>query len=432
MALTDTQEFTAYNSFNTSGIVTSDTFNSWRKKNNGMINEIDRVNDLITNISITPEQLSLGAPTWTEAGALQTYNDGAGTFKAGAITCTSLNAGSGTLTTTGSISGSGITGTSLKVGGSVASPSTGAVNALSLAVGTNNTQFTVSAAGAVNALSLAVGTNNTQFTVSAAGAVSAASSITGTSLKVGGSVASPSTGAVNSLSLAVGTNNTQFTVSAAGAITGASLNIGSGAITSGAITCTSLNAGSGTITTTGNAIAATPTLSTHLTTKGYVDGMFAYGTLNSVPGGGTLPFFEFTSIPAAVKRITLMLGAASTNGTSQLAIVLGTSSGYDTSGYTSSVSRNGGTFDSTTSFVITEYTNASDGYSGCIVLNRYVTGVNTWILTGTVISQNDSRVHSSGGLKALGTGNVLDRIKITTVGGVNVFDGGSTNIMFEY
>lgn len=118
MAITNTDEFLAYSSFNsTGGVTTSDTFNTWRKKTNGIINAIDS----ITIENITPSQLSLGAPTWTVTGALQTYNNGAGTFKASAITSTSLNSGSGSITTTGLISGGGITGTSLNIGGPIAS-----------------------------------------------------------------------------------------------------------------------------------------------------------------------------------------------------------------------------------------------------------------------------------------------------------------------
>ena len=415
MALTDTDEFTVYNTFNTNGVVTSDTLNSWRKKTNGIINEVDRAHDLITNIlPIAPDELSLGSPTWTTAGDLSTYNDGSsyssftagpitvgsitattitagsGTISGGAFVGTSLNVGSGAITTLGTI-----TGARLKVGGTVTTPSTGAVNSLSLAVGTNNTQFTVSAAGAIVGTSLNVGS----------GAITGGT-IVGTSLNVG-------SGAITG-----------------GTIVGTSLNVGSGAITSGAISCASLNAGSGTIQTTGNAIAATPTLSTHLTPKGYVDGMFSYGTLSSVPGGSTAPFLEFTSIPSDVKRITIMLFGVSTNGTSQLAIVLGDSGGYEVTGYISSVSRNGGNTGSTTSFAITEYTAALDGYYGSIVLTRFVPDVNNWILSGSVNSINDSRVHSSSGIKGLS--GSLDRIKVTTVGGVNTFDSGSVNIMYEY
>jgi hypothetical protein len=216
MAITNTDEFLAYSSFNsTGGVTTADTFNTWRKKTNGIINAIDSIT--ITNV--TPSQLSLGAPTWNTSGTLSTY--GSGSFTAGAINGTTITGTTITGTTingTIAVNGGTITGTSLKVGGSAAA-ATGGINSLSLAVGTTNTQFTVSSTGTV----------------------------IGTSLKVGGSAAA-ATGGINSLSLAVGTTNTQFTVSNTGAIVGTSLNVGSGAITAGAIVGTSLNVGSGAVT----------------------------------------------------------------------------------------------------------------------------------------------------------------------------------------
>ena len=116
MAITNTDEFLTYSSFNvTGGVTTSDTFNTWRKKTNGIINAVDGLSVSIANISVTniqPEQFSLGAPTWTTAGALQTYNNGAGSFKAGSIVATSLNVGTGSITagsfnTTGTLSSFG-------------------------------------------------------------------------------------------------------------------------------------------------------------------------------------------------------------------------------------------------------------------------------------------------------------------------------------
>jgi len=108
MPITDTDEYIDYSSFNNDGgITTGDTFNTWRKKTNGIINAIDGIS--ITNIE--PSQLSLGAPTWTTAGALSTYNDGAGTFRASSIIGTSLSTGGGAIT------GGTITGTSLSTGG---------------------------------------------------------------------------------------------------------------------------------------------------------------------------------------------------------------------------------------------------------------------------------------------------------------------------
>jgi hypothetical protein len=205
MPITNTDEFLAYSSFNSSGVTTSDTFNTWRKKTNGIINAIDNIS--VTNVG--PGQLSLGAPTWTSAGALQTYNSGS--FTAGVVNGTTINASIG-------INGGSITGTGLKVGSGGSSAAAGAIHATALAIGSANTQFTVSSTGAV----------------------------IGASLKIGGSSA-VAIGGINSLSLAVGTNNTQFTVSNEGVIVGASLNVGTGAISCGAISGASLNVGTGAI-----------------------------------------------------------------------------------------------------------------------------------------------------------------------------------------
>jgi hypothetical protein len=210
MAITNTDEFTVYNTFKISGIVTSDTFNSWRKKTNGIINELDRAHDLISNISITniiPTQLSLGAPTWTTDGALQTYNDGAGSFKAGSIIATSLNVGTGSIT-----------------------------------AGSFNTTGTLSTFGTLNATSVIAQTINSTNSITSDNSIVATSSI-------------QSNGVLKGKSLDIGSDYAKFTVSDTGvvvgasSITAASLSAGSGTITGGATTITSLAVGN--ITSTG-------------------------------------------------------------------------------------------------------------------------------------------------------------------------------------
>lgn len=249
MAITNTDEFLAYSSFNdTGGVTTSDTFNTWRKKTNGIINAIDS----ITIENITPSQLSLGAPTWDTSGNLSTYLSPGGilgSFAASVITAGSINTGSSGNIITGNITtNTVISNTSLNS------------KVLTLVGGTG----LISTNGEIQANSLAIGTSNNKFTVSSLGAVVSASTIAGISLKVGGS-GTPVTGGVYASSLAIGSSNSEFTVSTNGAI------VTTASIGAGAITCTSLNAGSGTITTTGNIIAAAPTQPTHLATKLYVD-----------------------------------------------------------------------------------------------------------------------------------------------------------------
>lgn len=197
----------AFEAFKESGVITSDTFETWRKKTNGIVNALAgiKVDD------VTPDQLSVGAPSWTSGGALSTANNGNSSFKAGAITGASLNVGSGPVTA------GLITGTSLNFS------SGGAINGAP----------TINA-GTINGSSL-----NTS------GSISAGGSISGTGLNVG-------SGAVT-----------------AGAISASSLNT-SGSVTADAITATSLNI-NGSVTVSGTVTGVNPTTPNHLTTKSYVD-----------------------------------------------------------------------------------------------------------------------------------------------------------------
>ena len=293
------------------GVLVTSTFDAWRKKTNGIINAYN-TGTLIPNLSILPIKLSVGAPSWTSGGNVTitgtlgataitgtSLSVGGGAIGGGTITGTSLVLGSGAITTTGTINGGAITGTALTAS-SAGTITGGNINGRTLTL-SGGTGLIVSN-GAINANTLAIGSTNTQFTVSAAGAVAVASTITATGAIVGASLSAgsgtitttgtisgsviTSTGVVNANTLAIGSTNTQFTVSAAGAIVG-----------------TSLNAGSGTITTTGNAIAATPTLSTHLTTKGYVD--------NAIASNEFIPFAKaYCTIAAGTLTIRAMTGFA--------------------------------------------------------------------------------------------------------------------------
>ena len=197
MAITNTDEFLAYSSFNSAGgVTTSDTFNTWRKKTNGIIYAVDGLSVTIANISVTnvaPSQLSLGAPTWNTSGALSTY--GSGSFTAGAINGTSLNVGSGAIT-----------------------------------AGSFNTVGTITY-GTLNGAVVVAQTVNSTNSITAALAIRSNGTLTG-----------------KSLAIQTGTNAVAASIGDTGIITGSSLTVGSGAITCGAIAGTSLNVGSGAIT----------------------------------------------------------------------------------------------------------------------------------------------------------------------------------------
>ena len=145
---------------------------------------------------------------------------------------------------------------------------------------------------------------------------------------------------------------------------------------------------------------------------------------------------DFTSIPAGVRRITLNLNAVSTNGSGRLLLQIGAGS-VDTSGYSSnagSIGTGGGSTASsgaiTSGFVLQGYTNnPTQNAIGSITLTN-ISG-NTWICSG-ILADGIALISVSvfGGVKSLS--GVLDRVRLTNVGGTDAFDAGSINIMWEF
>jgi hypothetical protein len=70
-----------------------------------------------------------------------------------------------------------------------------------------------------------------------------------------------------------------------------------------------------------------------LTNKTIQGGAITSGTAQTAPPA-TPQYFDFTSIPSWVKRITVMLNEVSTNGTSEVILQIGDSGGIETVSYT--------------------------------------------------------------------------------------------------
>lgn len=163
--------------------------------------------------------------------------------------------------------------------------------------------------------------------------------------------------------------------------------------------------------------------------------MLVSGTAVASTSGTSI---DFTGIPSWARRVTFMLNSVSTNGTSPLVIRLGTSGGFETTGYDSS----GGFMINTTSsavgvlttgFVLegtdAVYTAAATVRNGSVVFTN-VSG-NIWVAGGSIGRSGiaTAATGSCGGSKTLA--GVLDRIRLTTSGGTDTFDAGSVNILFE-
>ena len=138
---------------------------------------------------------------------------------------------------------------------------------------------------------------------------------------------------------------------------------------------------------------------------------------------------DFLSIPAWVKRITVLFSGVSTNGTSAVLVQIGsgsvTTTGYiSTSNNLNQSNSTGGT--SSTAGFIMQSNDASFVRSGVLVLHL-ITG-NSWVASHTM-KLNTSQVILGGGDVALS--GTLDRVRITTVSGTDTFDAGTVNLLWE-
>jgi hypothetical protein len=138
---------------------------------------------------------------------------------------------------------------------------------------------------------------------------------------------------------------------------------------------------------------------------------------------------DFTGIPSWVRRITLNIFNVSTSGTNVPLIQIGNGS-FLTTGYISSGSLVFGTnvtgvINTTSGFGI--FSNqAADVMFGTVVLTLHP-GVG-WLCSGVVgITGRTGNAIVNGGVN----GAVIDRLRLTTVGGTDTFDLGSVSLLFE-
>ncbi|CAB4152164.1 hypothetical protein UFOVP588_55 [uncultured Caudovirales phage] len=137
---------------------------------------------------------------------------------------------------------------------------------------------------------------------------------------------------------------------------------------------------------------------------------------------------DFTSLPAWVKRITVMFSGVSTSGTSVVQVQLGSGS-VTTSGYASQSTFSGASSatSSVTSGLHFHGGAAASARNGAMVI--MLLGSNNWSATWMSGQPSDSGVVYGGGSITLS--GTLDRVRITTVNGTDTFDAGSVNIMYE-
>lgn len=165
--------------------------------------------------------------------------------------------------------------------------------------------------------------------------------------------------------------------------------------------------------------------------KQAIDALVSGGLILATPQATTSGTSkDFLSIPAGTKRITMMFNGVSTNGTANFLVQIGAGSiattGYESLGhysYTGSLS-----VASTSGFVIFTAAQASTIHGQLILCLEDSTN-NIWTVSGTSSYPTGGFSMYTSGSKALS--GELDRIRLTTASGTDVFDSGSVNISYE-
>jgi len=143
-------------------------------------------------------------------------------------------------------------------------------------------------------------------------------------------------------------------------------------------------------------------------------------------------FKDIPGIPAGAKRITLCFYGLSTNGNSQEILRLGTSIGFETTGYFSGGAGVGGAnsaggYSDSTGLLFGGTGGASGILSGLVTLVN-LSG-NKWVSTCVGGREDVNYAFISGGRKELS--GTLDRLRITTFSGTDVFDAGHVVVYSE-
>jgi hypothetical protein len=212
-------------------------------------------------------------------------------------------------------------------------------------------------------------------------------------------------------------------------VNGANLQIGDSGTASQ--NCTLTANGDGTFTLARGNIGATSQDLLTIDASGVIEltqrDQIKSGTVINTTSG---TFHDYLAIPSWVKKITLMFNIISTNGASIPIVQLGDAGGMENTGYDSdgsNISTGVNTTHQTTGFSTCGSWGAGNAMSGLMTIANM--GGNAWIMSGSTNYDGGGQMHTFAGVKTLSA--TLDRLRLTTVNGTDLFDAGSINILME-
>lgn len=138
--------------------------------------------------------------------------------------------------------------------------------------------------------------------------------------------------------------------------------------------------------------------------------------------------FDFTAIPAWVKRVTLRFSGISLSGTDNFLVQLGVAAGFVSAGYTGGgfvSTGGGGSFTASTAGFLIATNAAAEAHDGHMILTRGATATD-WLSSHTLAST--ARVCTGGG--AITLAGPLTQVRLTRTG-IDTFDAGSVSIIYE-
>jgi len=163
------------------------------------------------------------------------------------------------------------------------------------------------------------------------------------------------------------------------------------------------------------------TFPTTAAVKAHADGTLATAQVTT---SGTA--FDFTGLPAGVRRLVVMFGGCSLSGTDDLLVQLGDSGGLATSGYAASCFDHAGMVNSGSGFIV--YAGAAaNTVHGSITLTLLNSSTNRWVAQIGAFRSTTSAIGGGGGVVLSGA---LDRVRLTRTG-TNTFDAGSVSIWYR-